>query len=56
MMRETFSYDDLIGKIRAYLGEGQFTVDPLETFGAIGSCGAPLDAPLPAQVPAATIL
>jgi L-fucose isomerase-like protein len=31
-----FSTDDLSGKIRGYLGEGQFTSDPLETFGGAG--------------------
>jgi L-fucose isomerase, C-terminal domain len=31
-----FSTDDLHGKIRAYVGEGRFTSDPLETFGGAG--------------------
>jgi L-fucose isomerase-like protein len=31
-----FSTDDLTGRIRGYVGEGQFTSDPLETFGGAG--------------------
>ncbi|HWZ96767.1 MAG TPA: L-fucose/L-arabinose isomerase family protein [Candidatus Dormibacteraeota bacterium] len=31
-----FSTDDLNGKIRGYVGEGEFTNDPLETFGGAG--------------------
>ena len=31
-----FSTDDLHGRIRGYVGEGQFTNDPLETFGGAG--------------------
>ena len=31
-----FSTDDLTGKIRGYVGDGQFTDDPLETFGGAG--------------------
>jgi L-fucose isomerase-like protein len=31
-----FSTDDLQGCIRAYVGEGRFTSDPLETFGGAG--------------------
>jgi L-fucose isomerase-like protein len=31
-----FSTSDLTGKIRGYLGEGQFTKDPLTTFGGAG--------------------
>ena len=31
-----FSTDDLSGTIRGYVGEGQFTSDPLETFGGAG--------------------
>lgn len=31
------STDDLTGKIRAYVGEGQFTDDPLDTFGGFGT-------------------
>jgi L-fucose isomerase-like protein len=31
------STDDLTGKIRAYLGEGEFTDDKLETFGGYGT-------------------
>ena len=31
-----FSTDDLTGKIRGYVGEGEFTSDPLETFGGAG--------------------
>jgi len=30
------STDDLTGKIRGYVGEGEFTDDPLETFGGAG--------------------
>jgi L-fucose isomerase-like protein len=30
------STDDLSGKITAYVGEGQFTNDPLDTFGGYG--------------------
>jgi len=31
-----FSTDDLTGRIRGYVGEGDFTSDPLETFGGAG--------------------
>ena len=31
-----FSTDDLTGAIRGYVGEGEFTSDPLETFGGAG--------------------
>jgi L-fucose isomerase-like protein len=31
-----FSTDDLNGRIRGYVGEGEFTKDPLETFGGAG--------------------
>ena len=31
-----FSTDDLHGRIRGYVGEGEFTNDPLETFGGAG--------------------
>ncbi len=31
-----FSTDDYSGKIRGYIGEGEFTNDPLETFGGAG--------------------
>ena len=31
-----FSTNDLEGKIRGYVGDGQFTDDPLETFGGAG--------------------
>ena len=31
-----FSTDDLHGEMRGYLGEGEFTNDPLETFGGAG--------------------
>ena len=31
-----FSTDDITGKIRGYLGEGEFTTDPLDTFGGAG--------------------
>jgi L-fucose isomerase-like protein len=31
-----FSTDDLHGRIRGYVGEGQFTNDSLETFGGAG--------------------
>ena len=30
------STDDLNGKITAYVGEGEFTNDPLDTFGGVG--------------------
>ena len=30
------STDDLTGKMRGYVGEGEFTTDPLETFGGYG--------------------
>ncbi len=33
-----FSTDDLTGRIRGYVGEGEFTSDPLETFGGAGVC------------------
>jgi L-fucose isomerase-like protein len=35
------STDDLEGKIRAYVGEGAFTNDPLETFGGYGVVRVP---------------
>jgi L-fucose isomerase-like protein len=31
-----FSTDDRTGKIRGYVGEGEFTKDPLDTFGGAG--------------------
>ncbi|MBP1599445.1 MAG: putative L-fucose isomerase, partial [Acidobacteria bacterium] len=31
-----FSTDDLTGRIRGYVGDGQFTKDPLKTFGGAG--------------------
>jgi len=31
-----FSTDDFTGKITGYVGEGQFTDDPLNTFGGAG--------------------
>jgi L-fucose isomerase-like protein len=31
-----FSTDDLTGRMRGYVGEGEFTSDPLETFGGAG--------------------
>ena len=31
-----FSTDDTSGRMRGYVGEGQFTDDPLETFGGAG--------------------
>jgi L-fucose isomerase-like protein len=31
-----FSTDDFHGRIRGYVGEGEFTRDPLETFGGAG--------------------
>jgi L-fucose isomerase-like protein len=31
-----FSTDEFSGKIRGYVGEGEFTNDPLETFGGAG--------------------
>jgi L-fucose isomerase-like protein len=36
-----FSTDDAEGKIRGYLGEGEFTNDPLETFGGAGVARIP---------------
>ena len=36
-----FSTDDLAGRIRGYVGEGEFTSDPLETFGGAGVCRIP---------------
>ncbi|MBN1286931.1 MAG: L-fucose/L-arabinose isomerase family protein [Anaerolineae bacterium] len=33
--------DDFAGKIKAYIGEGQFTDDPLDTFGAVGVVEVP---------------
>jgi L-fucose isomerase-like protein len=33
-----FSTDDFTGGIRGYVGEGEFTNDPLETFGGAGVC------------------
>ncbi len=36
-----FSTDDLSGRIRGYVGEGEFTNDPLETFGGAGVCRIP---------------
>lgn len=36
-----FSTDDLGGGIRGYLGEGEFTNDPLETFGGAGVARIP---------------
>jgi L-fucose isomerase-like protein len=36
-----FSTDDSEGKIRGYLGEGEFTNDPLETFGGAGVARIP---------------
>jgi L-fucose isomerase-like protein len=35
------STDDLVGEIMAYLGEGEFTNDPLETFGGYGVVRVP---------------
>jgi L-fucose isomerase-like protein len=35
------STDDLAGKMRAYVGEGQFTEDPLDTFGGYGVVQVP---------------
>ena len=35
------STDDLAGEIRAYLGEGEFTADPLQTFGGAGVARIP---------------
>jgi L-fucose isomerase-like protein len=35
------STDDLTGKMRAYLGEGEFTNDPLQTFGGYGVVEVP---------------
>jgi L-fucose isomerase-like protein len=36
-----FSSDDYTGGIRGYIGEGEFTSDPLETFGGAGVCRIP---------------
>src|SRR6185369_4160447 len=35
------STDDAAGKIRAYIGEGELTDDPLKTFGGYGVCRIP---------------
>ena len=35
------STDDFTGKMKAYVGEGQFTNDPLETFGGYGVVRVP---------------
>ncbi len=35
------STDDASGKIRCYLGEGEFTDDPLDTFGGVAVCQVP---------------
>ncbi|NPV48609.1 MAG: fucose isomerase [Armatimonadetes bacterium] len=35
------STDDLAGEVRAYLGEGEFTSDPLDTFGGAGVARIP---------------
>jgi L-fucose isomerase-like protein len=35
------STDDLTGKVTAYLGEGQLTADPLQTFGGYAVCHIP---------------
>ena len=36
-----FSTDDYTGGVRGYIGEGEFTNDPLETFGGAGVCRIP---------------
>jgi len=36
MTYSRFSTDDFTGKIRGYVGQGEFTNDPLETFGGAG--------------------
>jgi L-fucose isomerase-like protein len=36
MTYRRFSTDDFTGQIRGYMGEGEFTDDPLETFGGAG--------------------
>jgi L-fucose isomerase-like protein len=36
-----FSTDDYTGTIRGYVGEGEFTNDPLETFGGAGVARIP---------------
>ncbi len=46
MRPEPFTYlrvstDDLSGKIRAYVGEGRFTNDPIDTFGGFGVVEVP---------------
>lgn len=35
------STDDRLGKIKCYLGEGEFTTDPLPTFGGFAVCQVP---------------
>jgi L-fucose isomerase-like protein len=35
------STDDLAGEVRAYVGEGEFTTDPLDTFGGAGVAHIP---------------
>ncbi len=35
------STDDRQGKIKCYLGEGEFTADPLDTFGGVAVCRVP---------------
>jgi len=35
------STNDMAGKIQAYVGEGELTVDPLDTFGGYGVCRVP---------------
>ena len=41
-----FSTDDSQGTIRGYVGEGQFTDDPLSTFGGAGRMGPGVGRPM----------
>jgi L-fucose isomerase-like protein len=36
-----FSTDDLRGRVRGYVGEGQFTADPFNMLGSIAVCQVP---------------
>jgi L-fucose isomerase-like protein len=36
-----FSTDDLHGRVRGYVGEGQFTADPFNMLGSIAVCQIP---------------
>ena len=35
------STDDVAGKIKCYIGQGEFTADPLDTFGGVAVCQVP---------------